>query len=84
MIHGKPVISHKSKIANGHKTFVKHCGYFTRIDNEKQYARYIRKFYNDKEKRIQLGERGRQFAIKNFLLENIGKKLESYYFELMS
>jgi glycosyltransferase involved in cell wall biosynthesis len=84
MIHGKPVISHKSRIANGHKDFVKKCGYFTGTDNYRQYARYISKLYSNNKKRIQLGEKGRLFAIENFLLENIGKKLETHYMELIA
>lgn len=84
MIHGKPVISHRSRIVNGHKPFVRKCGFFTGTDNYKQYAKYISILYNDKEKRMELGEKGRKFAMDNFLLTNIGQKLESYYKELLT
>lgn len=79
MIHGKPVISHKSHRANGHKPFVKKCGFFAGKDNYKQYAKYISLLYNNKIKRLQLGEEGRRLAEDNFLLANIGRKLETYY-----
>ena len=83
MIHGKPVISHRSRRANGHKLFVKRCGFFARQDNYKQYAKYIKILYTKKTKRMKLGEEGRKYAADNFLLENIGKKLESYYKALL-
>jgi glycosyltransferase involved in cell wall biosynthesis len=84
MIHGKPVISHRSQIANGHKIFVKNCGFFAGTDNYKQYAKYIAKLYKNRELRSKLGEKGRKFAIDNFLLEKLGKKLESIYKELLT
>ncbi len=84
MIHGKAVISHRSRIANGHKPFVKECGYFAGIDNHKEYAKYIRVLYHDKDKRIELGERGRQYAEAHFLLDIIGRKLETHYQTLMT
>ncbi len=83
MIHGKPVISHKSRIANGHKPFVKKCGFLAGIDNYKQYAKYINLLFNNKTKRLRLGERGRSFAVDNFLLANIGRKLELHYKSLL-
>lgn len=84
MIHGKPVISHQSCRANGHKPLVKKCGFFVRKDNYKQYAKYIRLLYHNKKKRIKLGRRGREFARENFLLTNIGSKLEEYYKQLLT
>lgn len=84
MIHGKPVISHRSRRANGHKLFVKKCGFFAGIDNYKQYAKYISLLYSNKIKRLKLGEDGRRFAEDNFLLTNIGRKLESYYKVLLA
>ncbi|MCR4344588.1 MAG: glycosyltransferase family 4 protein [Candidatus Scalindua sp.] len=84
MIHGKPVISHKSRMANAHKPFVKKCGFFAGVDNYKQYAKYINILYNNRTKRIILGEKGRKFAIDNFLLTKIGKKLEICYRQLLT
>jgi len=84
MIHGRSVISHKSQIANGHKKFVKQCGYFAGVDNFKEYAKYIRILYNDKEKRVRLGERGRKFAAEHFLLDKIGETLENFYRQLLA
>lgn len=83
MIHAKPVISHKSHKANAHKPLVKKCGFFVRQDNYKQYAKCISILYNNKRKRIKLGEKGRKFATDNFLLSNIGKQLEAYYKQLL-
>lgn len=83
MIHGKPVISHKSRIANGHRDFVKTCGYFSGTDDYEQYAGYIRRLYENKEQRTILGEKGRKFAAENFLLDTIGQKLQAHYKELM-
>ena len=84
MIHGKPVISHKSHRANAHKSMVKKCGFFVRENNYKQYAKCISILYRNKTKRLKLGEKGRKFAIDNFLLSNIGKKLEAYYRQVLT
>ena len=83
MIHGKPVISHQSKIADGHKPFVKTCGFFAKKGNYKQYAKYIERFYRNPDLVKRLGDKGRKFAVKHFLLENIGKKLEHQYDSLL-
>lgn len=79
MIHGKPVVSHRSRIANGHETFVRQCGYFAGTDNYREYAKYIRLLYRDKVLRHELGERGRRYATDHFLLDVIGQRLEAYY-----
>ena len=83
MIHGKPIISHRSRIANGHEPFVRECGYFAETDDYKQYAEYICTLYASKKERMSLGEKGRKFARKNFLLADIGRKLESHYWDLL-
>ncbi|ODS30577.1 MAG: Glycosyl transferase group 1 [Candidatus Scalindua rubra] len=54
MIHGKPVISHKSRRANAHKSIVKKCGFFVREDNYKQYAKCISVLYNKKIKTTEI------------------------------
>ena len=82
MIHCKPVISHKSRIANGHKAFVKNCGFFAGTDNHRQYAKYIAKLYENRELRSKLGKKGRKFAEENFLLDKLGQKLLAHYKEL--
>lgn len=79
MIHGKPVVSHRSRVANGHETFVRQCGYFAGTDNYRGYAKYIHLLYRDKTLRHELGERGRRYATDHFLLDAIGRKLEIYY-----
>lgn len=84
MIHSKPVISHRSRIANGHKAFVKRCGYFAGTSNYEEYAKYIITLYNDKNKHRQLGENGRKYAMDNFLLDKVGKKLEAFYQDLLN
>ena len=84
MIHGKPVISHRSRAANGHETFVKRCGFFARRDDDRQYARFIRILYEDEKRRQQLGESGRGFAVMHFNLSKIGSELEGYYEQVLS
>jgi len=84
MIHGKPVISHRSRRANAHKPFVKKCGFFVRTDDYKQYAKSIEILYTNKTKRMKSGEKGRKYATDNFLLKNIGKKLETHYKQLLT
>jgi glycosyltransferase involved in cell wall biosynthesis len=82
MMHGKPVISHRSRIANGHEEFVRKCGYFTGVDDYKGYADFIMRLYSDRALAARLGAAGRVFAEENFLFEKIGAALEGYYSEL--
>lgn len=84
MIHGKPVISHRSHAMNAHRAFVKRCGFFARSGDDRQYAKFIRILYVDGNRRQQLGERGREFAVMHFNLSKIGSELEGYYEQVLS
>lgn len=79
MIHGKPVISHWSRIANGHVDFVKRCGFVADVDNYRQYASYVLALYEKPVARAELGKAGLAFAAKQFLLSRVGHQLEGYY-----
>lgn len=82
MIHGKPVVSHLSRAANGHARFVRLCGYLAGTGDHEAYAGYLRKLYGDRALAARLGGAGRRFAEENFLLEKLGPRLEAYYADL--
>lgn len=82
MIHGKPVVSHVSRIANAHAPFVGECGYMAPPDDFAAYAGFLRRLYSDRPLAARLGAAGRAYAEKNFLLENVGAELERRYAEL--
>lgn len=82
MIHGKPVVSHKSRVSNGHAEFVRVCGFMAPVDGHAEYAAFIRKLFDDRSLAGRLGAAGRAYAEEKFLLDNIGIKLEQTYREL--
>jgi glycosyltransferase involved in cell wall biosynthesis len=84
MIHGKPVVSHFSRFANGHAGFVHVCGFLAQADDHTAYAGYLRRLYDDRDLAARLGARGRGYAEENFLLEKLGAELEVFYSELWS
>jgi len=83
MIHGKPVVSHRSRVANGHAELVKACGFLAGADDHRAYARYLRRLRDDERRRKDLGEAGREFASRRFLLPLVGAALEAHYARLL-
>lgn len=83
MIHGKPVVSHRSRVANGHAELVKACGFLAGVDDHRAYARYLRRLRDDERRRKDLGEAGREFASRRFLLPLVGAALEAHYARLL-
>jgi glycosyltransferase involved in cell wall biosynthesis len=83
MIHGKPVVSHRSRVANGHVELVKACGFLAGVDDHRAYARYLRRLRDDERRCKELGEAARQFASRRFLLPLIGAALEAHYERLL-
>jgi glycosyltransferase involved in cell wall biosynthesis len=82
MIHGKPVVSHFSRIANAHSDLVQACGYMSSVDDYFSYAGYLKELYRDRGLAARLGAAGRAFAEEHFLLEKVGAELERFYGEL--
>lgn len=82
MAHGKPVVSHRSRFANAHADFVRVCGFMAAEDDYIGYAGFVRRLYSDRVLARKLGAAGKDFAAKHFLIENVGRALESYYREL--
>jgi glycosyltransferase involved in cell wall biosynthesis len=82
MIHGKPVVSHRSRVANGHAELMKDCGFLAGVDDHRAYARYLRRLRDDERQRKELGEAARRVASR-FLLPLIGAALEGHYERLL-
>lgn len=84
MMHGRPVVSHFSRIANGHAAFVRRCGFMADCEDFEGYAGFLRKLYSDRLLGVRLGAAGKAFAEENFEIEKIGARLERFYSELCS
>lgn len=53
------------------------CGYVFNPNDEKQLVHYLLKILNDKEKSIEIGKNGYNYAIKNFSIEKMQQSFET-------
>jgi len=81
MIKGVPVISHKSKICNGHIEVISNGGYIA--NNVTEYYEYLRKMILCPELRVIVGEQAKRIAIEKYEQKMLVKKLEELYLEWM-
>lgn len=81
MIHGKPIVSHRSDIRNAQVELVdSSCGYVTEQHDYKEYAASLKKLMEDKSLRLCMGIAANSKAMLNFEARKVTKKLESLYF----
>lgn len=81
MIKGIPVISHRSRICNGHIEVVSNGGYIA--NNVDEYYEYLRRMLLCPELRILVGERAQNIAMQKYEQKTLVKKLEELYLEWM-
>lgn len=82
MIHGKPVVTHRSDIRNAQTELVDtSCGYVTDQHDYKAYASYLKSLMDNKDLRLKMGEAARRRALTNFEAGLVTKKLEALYLE---
>ena len=78
MMHSLPILSHSVKSgANAQKETMGPAGFF--VKNQGEYTKHLKLLINDAELRKQLGESGKDFALKNYGVECAGIKLASLY-----
>jgi glycosyltransferase involved in cell wall biosynthesis len=75
MIKGIPIISHRSKICNGHIEVVGDGGYIA--NNAYEYYNYLKKMILCPELRTLVGEKARKIAFDKFEQKALVKELES-------
>jgi len=81
MICGKPIISHRSFMWNGHLEYLdKSFSRVAEIDNVEQYAGYMRDFIEFKKsgKIREMGEAAKEKAEKLFLIDNLINHFEKW------
>ncbi len=77
--HSLPIISHKSRIYNGHADTLKNCGIIVDIDDHVAYAANLMKFIEDKRLRSELGIAAYNKWLHTAEPKSIIKQLESIY-----
>ncbi len=82
MIHGKPVVSHKSGIYNAQTEIIDDsCGFIADKDNYTAYAAFLKRLFENRELRQHMGAVARKKALLNFEASVVTKRLESLYLD---
>ena len=80
MIHGKPVITHRSSMFNGQEEIVSNGGFF--VNNEEEYLNCMLKLIDDKNLYNELSKKSFEIANSKYRIDVVTRQLENYYFEL--
>ena len=86
MLCGRPIITHKSHIWNAHLEYLEESfSKVAEIGDVEQYAKYIRFFADDRDKKIikKMGELARQKAEPLFLIKNNIEQFEKWLDETL-
>ena len=78
MIHGLPVVSHRSPWMNAQEEIIGDAGFICEYDPD-HYGLRLRQLALDAELRFALGRRAHERAVAEFEVHQIGKRLESEY-----
>ena len=82
MIHGKPVVSHRSGIYNAQTEIIDDsCGFIADKDDFTAYAVFLKRLFENRELREQMGAAARKKALMNFEAGVVTKKLETLYLD---
>jgi glycosyltransferase involved in cell wall biosynthesis len=82
MMHGKPVVSHRSPLANAQEEIIGDTGFVTGHDDDAAYAGHLLRLRDDVAFRRELGEKARQRALACFDALRITRQLEAIYDEV--
>ena len=80
MRHSLPIISHTSKINNGHKETIGNAGKVFRL--ERMYSREMIKMINNNEYYLKKAKLSRQLFLKKYSKSYVIKKIENIYREI--
>ena len=81
-MHGKPVVSHRSPLANAQEEIIGDTGFVTGHDDDAAYAGHLLRLRDDVAFRRELGEKARQRALACFDALRITRQLEAIYDEV--
>ena len=82
MIHGAPVVTHRSHIRNAQSEILDaESGFVAERDDWRAYAGFLKQLMQDKNLRLKMGASAKKRAMENFEAGLITRKLEKIYFE---
>jgi len=82
MIHGKPVVTHRSHLRNAQEELLdESSGFVVEQHDDKKYAECLKILMKNKELKLRMGAAAKKRALENFEAELITKKLEKMYLE---
>ena len=80
MMHGKPVVTHRSLLHNAQAELVDHAtGFVAGPDDYPACAAFLRRLLDDTQLRNQMGEAARRKALAEFEATAITRRLETIY-----
>lgn len=77
LIHSKPCLSHKSDFSNAHRETMASHGLWA--ENQEEYTQKLKELFENKELREKLAEGAKEFAIKNYMIDNFISIVEDIY-----
>lgn len=82
MIHGKPVVTHRSHLRNAQEELLgESSGFVVEQNDWRKYAECSKRLMENKDLRLRMGASAKKRAMENFEAGLITKKLEQLYFE---
>src|SRR5204862_336714 len=82
MMHGKPVVTHRSLVRNAQAELVDAaCGFLVGPGDHKAYAEALRRLRDDADLKKRMGGAARAKALDQFEAAQITRKLEGLYLE---
>ena len=79
MMHGLPVVSHRSRIYNGHPEIIGDAGFVVPIDNHEAYYEVLQALVSDRVLRLDFGVKARKRAESIFEASKIVEQLKGIY-----
>jgi glycosyltransferase involved in cell wall biosynthesis len=79
MIHGRPVVSHRTEIGNAQVEVIGKTGFVCDADDVEGYAGHLKRFRDNDAYRQEMGKQAKQRAIDLFEAERVTRQLEAIY-----
>ncbi|OGR83844.1 MAG: hypothetical protein A2902_02425 [Elusimicrobia bacterium RIFCSPLOWO2_01_FULL_64_13] len=81
MIHGKPVVTHRSPLRNAQEELVGTTGFVADQHDWRAYGGFLRRLMGDRGLKEKMGREAEARALENFEAEKVTRKLEGLYLE---
>jgi glycosyltransferase involved in cell wall biosynthesis len=79
MMHGLPVVSHRSRIYNGHPEIIGDAGFVVPVDNHEAYYQVLQGLVSDRVLRLDFGAKAKARAESLFEASKIAEQLKVIY-----